>query len=632
MVLVAVSGLLLPVTSAPLNFYVISADPETQTVEVLSAEDLLNEPNHYIDGNTGEFTFSFEPGAATLNWNHSPNNTILWAAPIWGPYSSSSDYAVMYLDFSLIPNQFQYEANISIAYSVELTGDFGDSESIGSFCRAATIVQNALGEWNNIMALDTASGNGSFVSSRDLSGSDLYYYFSEHGMTRDDSNESQQVGLGIGVILYPTSWFLGVQENSTGSVQLTIQSIIMYAESIVEPLDGMVAKADRASVIEGRSHAICRGSGLTPEGSMYSIIDDPDISSQLLLSKWGDNNAMEWQTEVPSSESYIIVRIAVASSGIYLVVLTRNDQNEYVLVFYKFSVNGNLLWEQYISCTNFIGITSYQVDNQGNTYLLLTNGTETPHAQLLSLDRLGSIRWNEDMDLNGKITDYANDLAVSAVGNSFILTAGTVQKWDSEGHLVWVNETRQRDNIAVDSDENFYLFSQYYSYPINISKFSKDSSPLWTLILQMEIIRGHQDRISEASRAISWNNHLYILVYSYTNLPVEVLVDIAPTGEVQYIRFLSFGSTWDWQLPQFYSNVFISSSGIMHFIGTSTILVDNQTETALVHSTYSGFADPFLSTSVVETVAAVGVVAAVFLFERRIRHKQKGIPDTASAP
>ena len=113
--------------------YTIRSGLDTIISEALVPDDLLEAPSYVVRGATGEFTHTFEPGAATLSWNHNPNVTIPSNYEPSEFYFTSEDYEYLYLNFTWSTDPYPYSANISINYSVTLSGDFNAASRDGPF-------------------------------------------------------------------------------------------------------------------------------------------------------------------------------------------------------------------------------------------------------------------------------------------------------------------------------------------------------------------------------------------------------------------------------------------------------------------------------------------------------------------
>ncbi len=157
----------------------------------------------------------------------------------------------------------------------------------------------------------------------------------------------------------------------------------------------------------------------------------------------------------------------------------------------KLNSEGSVIWAKGFGTSSFENRgEEVVVDDEGNSYLLMTEGEGNNRISVAKLDNNGSTIWKQN--LNGS---RAKDIAVDDEGNSYIAgafqdtaTFGNttlesderdlfVAKLDSKGDVLWAKDFNltadgEVDDITIDNEGNSYVSGIYYTQKTSVGKFT----------------------------------------------------------------------------------------------------------------------------------------------------------------
>lgn len=157
----------------------------------------------------------------------------------------------------------------------------------------------------------------------------------------------------------------------------------------------------------------------------------------------------------------------------------------------KLNSEGSVIWAKNFGTSSFENRgEEIVVDDEGNSYLFMTEGEGDNRISVAKLDNNGSTIWKQN--LNGS---RAKDIAVDDEGNSYIAgafqdtaTFGNttlesdnrdlfVAKLDSKGDVLWAKDFNltadgEVDDITIDNEGNSYVSGIYYTSKTSVGEFT----------------------------------------------------------------------------------------------------------------------------------------------------------------
>ena len=153
------------------------------------------------------------------------------------------------------------------------------------------------------------------------------------------------------------------------------------------------------------------------------------------------------------------------------------DGNRIDLFAAKFDSNGNVVWAKNFGATDFDYGYGIDVDNNGNTYItgkfgnqvlfdnIALDGGEFGDVFVAKLNSEGSVIWAKDFGTSS-YADRGEEIVVDDEGNSYLfMTEGevdnriSVAKLDNNGNTIWKKNFNgsQAKDMAVDDEGNSYI-------------------------------------------------------------------------------------------------------------------------------------------------------------------------------
>lgn len=136
--------------------------------------------------------------------------------------------------------------------------------------------------------------------------------------------------------------------------------------------------------------------------------------------------------------------------------LTERESNNYDIILFKFTPNGELQWLRKFETTGNEGISGIIVDNENSIYVAGATFTATHNWDylLLKYDSSGNFCWQRTFGGNGY--DYAKDITIDEFNNiyltgvmefSYLTNVGTY-KLNKNGEIIWFRNHYENNSLA----------------------------------------------------------------------------------------------------------------------------------------------------------------------------------------
>ncbi|MCX6160777.1 MAG: T9SS type A sorting domain-containing protein [Ignavibacteriae bacterium] len=189
---------------------------------------------------------------------------------------------------------------------------------------------------------------------------------------------------------------------------------------------------------------------------------------------------------------------------------TDNDNNilvaggSYGAMTWKFTTNGNLIWENYWVSNYVHSIHKLKYDRKNNVYVCGFTGTSSGYDYLtIKYDSAGNQKWAKTFNGIRSGEDFAEDLVSDTLGNTYITGYAVNQpatfersivtiKYDSTGNVLWLRDFVFPQNgylqpvmLTRDKYNNIYILNGYnYHQPLNagylLLKYNSNGDNIWS--------------------------------------------------------------------------------------------------------------------------------------------------------
>lgn len=310
-----------------------------------------------------------------------------------------------------------------------------------------------------------------------------------------------------------------------------------------------------------------------------------EFPERLFLARFGKEGEQTWfadleefgcAPEIDESGCVLAAHGVFATGGGIYALTTKGGESfnveeqvtttKYTTFVYKFAPGGTRLWKRALpTLVGDYSISAVEVGSSGQIYVAWATGNY-PNVQryLSAFDAEGKLRWFKKLDLEMTQTPYTQSsvrVALAENGSVFIAGIGELQKYGSEGTLLWSREFSFSDSthlfvdLAVGGNENIYVVRSLTSedvipFNLEVKRFNGQGSELWTQTLVAPEEATFRNGYGSGPLEVSATGTLHMVVGSrrsldgYTNeLEESFLLLFNPNGQRSKRRTLTTESS-----------------------------------------------------------------------------------------
>jgi len=440
----------------------LSATPSAIEIpQVLTNPNFETEPDAFVNGSSGEFSYSYIGQTMQLNWTHVENTELDFHSDDDYSYPSYNDFVYFTQSFDWPYEEMPEDAEFNLTYGVTVSGGFYDEPTGQNMFKAYIWLIDSSGNWAKVYNSYPPYTSGIYSRRADLNYFDLLEGW--RGMIEDATGvqEDPTDTLTVGIGLAPTADFVSSLAN--GSVLVEVDSVYLHVVMQVEPdpathLTPLYNKTFGSTISQVIPRVI--GDSTPVSDDIEAMTQDPD--GNLYITGY-TGTPYEWYEEnrIWSTRQYLIKYNPVLDR----MWLVRNDNltrgfaityheghlytsgmfygyepDYYNLMLTKWTAGGQKVWEkEWGGLYDQIGV-AVGVHNDGSIYVVVAdhNIRSEPafqNSSLMKFDSSGNVLWNRPLQLC-TIFDVPGKMWVFESHIIYYIQS-TLMCMDLEGNLLW---------------------------------------------------------------------------------------------------------------------------------------------------------------------------------------------------
>jgi hypothetical protein len=493
--------------------------------QLIPDPNLESEPDAFVNGTSGEFSYAYIDGNMQITWNHIDGTSVDLHDFVY--FTQSIDWPY---------EEFPKKAYLYLNHSVTLTGGFMNTSGLNMFKLYVWLIDSS-GDWTEIYDSNPPY-NSDFHDQRViLNYVDLLNGI--HGMIEDEFGvqEDPEDILTIGIGLAPTDFFQSSLDTGTVSVSISSVSLHTVWEAEPDPVTHLTplfnqtfntnidnlrpGLVDPVWEIEDGVWDFMRQITKDPDGNIYltgecsTTYDVRQVAGYFethqFLIKYSPTLNRQW---IVRNDNQTRGRVIAYHDGhIYTTGYFYRDAPEYYnLMLTKWSTSGQKIWEkEWGGIHDQVGV-GIAVHDDGSIYVLVSDfnirsePAYSQNASLIKFDSSGNVV-NITQPLVGTTLDVPLNLWISENRIIYHL-GGLVACLDLEGDWIWGDHAE-----AVTCDENGTVYSALRDYEsLRITKYDLEGNQTWSSLYQLEYPNGWFERFAPCDLSLTPTDELTILV------------------------------------------------------------------------------------------------------------------------
>ncbi|MFW9786060.1 MAG: hypothetical protein ACFFE2_03550 [Candidatus Thorarchaeota archaeon] len=503
--------------------------------QVIPDPELDTEPEAFVNGSSGEFSFSYSPGTMLLNCTHDSATNLEVGHDDDETYPAYFDNVYFTQSFDWPYEEMPEDAVMHLNYSASLSGGFTDTE-VASMFNVYTWFIDSSGNWYRLYKSSTIYDSGFNERQINLNYFDLLEGFG--GMVEDSFGvqEDPSDTLTVGIGLAPTPEFNNSINDGSAVIHvasITLQ-VIMQAEpdpaSHLTPLynetfgttisDIFPRFAGNTTPVGDNLKAMTTDS----DGNIYLTgfisspyefyIENHVMGSFQFLIKYNPTLDRKWL--VRNDNMTRAYAIAYHEGNIFTTgSFWGYEIPEYAnLMLTKWTPTGQKVWEkEWGGDHDQIGV-ALDVHQDGSIYVLAADhnirGPEPAYqnSSLLKFDSSGNVLWNKPLplctmfDIPGKLWVFESHI--------IYFMSGILMCMDLEGNVLW-----DASSDAATCDESDNIYASDYSYGVPIYNYDFEGNQTWFAFYDIEYPNDWVEWLDVHDLALTQNDELLVLIQGW---------------------------------------------------------------------------------------------------------------------